>query len=74
MEDAESLADVAAAPGIETTQFQDFGLVAAPVLEAKGIPEPDHRHPKDPVGERWKDDDLPDRFPKLWAKFGDADA
>jgi hypothetical protein len=31
------------------------------------------QHPSDPAGETWTDDDLPQRFPALWAKFGDSD-
>lgn len=32
---------------------------------------PGIRFPADPSGETWTDDDLPQRFPALWAKFGD---
>jgi hypothetical protein len=78
MADPESLVDVAYAPGIEVCAFEGFGYIAQRVLEVEGVPDPvessDFEHPHEPAGERWEDDDLPKRFPKLWAKFGEADA
>ena len=76
MVDAESLADVAAAPGIELTFFEAFGYIAAGVLEEKGasVPAEPYPHPEKPTGERWPHEEDPMRLPKLWARFGEADA
>ncbi|QNN25324.1 DUF4240 domain-containing protein [Planctomycetales bacterium ZRK34] len=78
MADAESLADVAGGPGIEVCAFEEFGRIARRVLEQKNVPEPAEpsgaSHPREPVGEWWEDDNLPERFPKLWSRFGEADA
>jgi hypothetical protein len=74
MADPESLVNVAYAPGIEVCAFEEFGGIASGVLEAKGVPDPPGvRHPREPVGERWTDEELPRRLPKLWAKFGKKD-
>lgn len=74
--DAESLVDVAAQPGVETTQFEEFGSIVGRVMEERNIPEseapPDFRHPQTPAGEPWTEEDLPAHFPRLWSKFGDA--
>ena len=71
MADVETLADVAFLPGIEVTRFEEFGSIAANVLRKK-YPEyeddlPAIEHPTEPVGEDWDDDELPQRFPRLWA-------
>ena len=76
--DPESLAETAARPGVEVCAFEEFGSIASRVLEERDVPEPaqpsGYRHPADPAGDQWEDDDLPQRFPKLWAKFGESDA
>ena len=76
MADPQSLADVADQPGVETIWFEEFGYVADRVLELKGVAErslpPGVEHPAKPAGERWEDEDLPRRFPRLWAKYGAA--
>ena len=78
MADPESLAEIAARPGIEVTRFEEFGSIAYCVLEERGVPESAEpsaqRHPRKAAGERWKEGDLPGRFPRLWAKFGRAGA
>ncbi len=68
--DAESLAEVAFAPGIECTQFEEFGYVADQVLNEKEILDDDtglmtFQHPNSPVGDKWHYEDLAARFPKL---------
>jgi len=73
--DPDSLASVAAAPGIEVCAFEEFGSVPASVLEQKGVNMDEHAvapWPSEPVGERWGEDDseFASRLPKLWAKFG----
>lgn len=71
--DPESLAGVASAPGVECSFFEGFGYVAYDLLEKKGA-DPDAvataPQPEDPIGERWEEVDLPNRFPRLWAVFG----
>lgn len=68
----ESLAKVAGKPGVEVCAFEEFGSIARRVLEDAGAPEPDESaSPQEPVGEPWEEDDLPERFPKLWAEFGE---
>ena len=78
MVDPESLAEVGGRPGIEVCSFEEFGSIASRVLEEKGVPEPaepsGYHYPREPAGEQWEEDDLPERFPKLWTKFGEADA
>lgn len=72
--DAESLVDVADAPGVEDVFFEEFLSVPARAYEeATGNELPDYtghlRH--EPSGERWSEDgdDLHRRFPKLWRKY-----
>jgi hypothetical protein len=68
----ESLAKVADGPGIEVCSFEEFGYIARRVLEDAGAPEAEApASPQEPAGEQWEEDDLPERFPKLWAKFGE---
>jgi hypothetical protein len=75
MADPESLAEAASRHGIEVCAFEEFGSIASRALDEKGVPEPSgYRHPHEPAGHRWEDEDLPGRFPKLWAKFGGPDA
>jgi hypothetical protein len=70
---AESLVDVAAAPGVEDVFFEEFPNVPAQVYEeltGRELPEyagPSRAHP---AGERWSDENgLKRRFPKLWARY-----
>ena len=74
----ESLANVAGNPGIEVCAFEEFGSIAGEVLIAKealdGVDLTPRDGSRDPIGEHWEDNDLPERFPKLWAKFGETDA
>ncbi len=72
MADVESLADVASGPGIEVTRFEEFGSIAVELLRTMGVSESDAgvmelKHPDDPAGEEWDDDDLATRFPTLTA-------
>ena len=70
--DPESLAAAARAPGVEDIFFEGFGSIAYMVLEDRGQ-EPDDDEPGDadePAGQRWTEDDLQQRFPKLWEAFG----
>lgn len=69
---AESLVDVAVAPGVEDVFFEAFPNVPAQVYEeltGREIPEytgPSRVHP---AGARWNDgDDLKMRLPKLWTR------
>lgn len=72
MEDAQSLADVAN-PDQDDCTFEEFAYVAADVYEGKTsqdeIPSRAEPEPVDPTGEPWEQEELPKRFPKLWAKF-----
>ena len=73
LENPDSLASVATAPGVEASQFEEFGSLTASVLEQKGM-DPDEYSvapgPNEPMGERWDDNDFPSRLPWLWEKFG----
>jgi hypothetical protein len=74
LQDPESLATVANAPGVEDVFFEEFGYVAGTVLEERGeeLEQDGFTPPDDPAGEQWDEDDLPQRFPRLWAAFGAA--
>jgi hypothetical protein len=65
----ESLADVDFEGMAEN---EEIAYVAAEVLEERGIEyEGAREHPTEgPAGERWDEDDLPKRFPRLCAKAG----
>ncbi|EMI18784.1 WGR domain protein [Rhodopirellula maiorica SM1] len=70
--DVESLADVAFAPGIEVTRFEESGYIAHSVLRGMNASEDDagitkFKHPVSPAGEEWEEEELPTRFPKLIA-------
>ncbi len=71
--DPESLVSVAEGPGVEDVFFEEFGYVATGVLEERGedAEELEHPRPDEPAGQRWEEEDLPGRLPKLWAAFGD---
>jgi hypothetical protein len=73
LSNAESLLDVAVAPGIEDVFFEAFPNVPAQVYEeltGHEIPEypgPSRVHP---AGERWSDgEDLQKRLPTLWTRY-----
>ena len=73
LRDPESLLDVAEAPGVEVTVFEDIAYVASTIYEKKTkqtIPDTRVKQPSEPVGKNWSDEDLPRRFPKLWARYG----
>jgi hypothetical protein len=74
LRDPESLLDVADAPGVELPLFEDFAYVGRQVYLRKTkqeLPASRARQPAKPAGKDWTEDDLPGRFPKLWAKYGD---
>ena len=71
---AESLLDVADAPGVEAIFFEEFPQVAAQVHEAltgRELPEPQIPSPLLLAGEPWNAErgDLGQRLPRLWAKY-----
>lgn len=71
---AESLADVADAPGIEDVFFEEFLYVPAGAYEESTgheIPEPTGPLRDAPSGDRWSEEggELQRKFPNLWAKF-----
>ena len=77
LRDPESLVDVASRPGIAgSCMFEEFLYVPDRVLQMRGEEMPDdlgppvEDWPEEPLGERWEDEDLPGRFPKLWSAFG----
>ncbi|MBN1207996.1 MAG: DUF4240 domain-containing protein [Myxococcaceae bacterium] len=74
LSDAESLADVASAPGIEGVFFEEFLNVPAQVFEeatGREVPEYTGHSRVHPAGEKWNEarEDLERRFPRLWAKY-----
>ena len=78
LNNVESLANVAFRPDVECPEFEEFGYVADGVMQQLGISEEDagimeFEHPDEPTGEKWKEEDLAMRFPKLTsaeAQFG----
>jgi hypothetical protein len=77
LRDPESLLDVAHAAGIEVASFEEFQYVPMQVYEAatdEEMPDTGVEHPAEPAGEPWSEEgeDLAQRFPKLWEKYGDA--
>ncbi len=70
LKDPETLADVADGDA----QCEDLLYAARRAYERKAggeMPDPGRSRPRpEPAGERWKEDDLEDLFPKLSAKFG----
>lgn len=72
--DPDSLASVAAGSGIEDCAFEEFGYLAAEVLEGRAIILDEVEappSPSEPTGRRWEEAELPGRLPKLWAQFGE---
>lgn len=73
--EAESLADVADAPGVEDVFFEEFPYVPARAYkESTGQEIPPYRGSRSPApaGEKWEEDgdSLERRFPRLWRKYG----
>jgi hypothetical protein len=73
--DAESLVDVADAPGVEDVFFEEFLNVPAHAYEevtGRDIPEYTGHFPSEPAGKRWSEEggELKRRFPRLWKKYG----
>jgi hypothetical protein len=74
--DAESLVDVADAPGVEDVFFEEFLNVPAHAYEeatGREIPEYIGNFPSEPTGMKWSEegDELERRFPRLWKKYGE---
>jgi hypothetical protein len=74
LSNAESLLDVADAPGLEDVFFEDFSAVPAQVYAertGRELPVYEGPHPLTPAGEPWSEDgrELEQRFPKLWARY-----
>jgi hypothetical protein len=72
--DAESLVDVADAPGVEDVFFEEFLYVPARVYEevtGREIPAYTGHLRSEPAGNRWSEegDELMRRFPRLWGKY-----
>ena len=75
MHDVETLASIAFGSGIEVTRFEEFGSVASQILY-KAHPDfhddlPIIKHPQEPAGKAWEDEDLEQRFPRLWSAARD---
>jgi hypothetical protein len=75
--DAESLVDVADAPGVEDVFFEEFLNVPARVYEeatGREIPAYTGHFRRVPAGDRWseKGDELQRRFPGLWKKYAET--
>ncbi|WP_224249090.1 DUF4240 domain-containing protein [Hyalangium gracile] len=75
LEDAESLADVVDAPGVEDVFFEAFLYAPARAYkESTGREIPPYTDPRRPAptGEKWEEDGdaLMRRFPRLWRKYG----
>ncbi len=78
--DPDGLCEIILTDGDLEPEFEGFFYVAAEVYEAKTgadlynllpvpVEEPEAEG-TDPQGDRWDDNDLPQRFPRTWAKFG----
>lgn len=75
----DSLADVQLSDDegerVEQTNRELFSYAADEAYEEKTGEEMDYdetQEPEDPAGEEWDEDDLPTRFPRLWALYGDV--
>ncbi len=75
--DPETLAAVPMKPepqGEDDFFFEEYGYIARDVytrLTGTDLPDYEITHPDQPVGEPWEEDELPDRLPALWAKYGE---
>lgn len=70
-----ALADPDSLAGIrdieERTLFEGFQYVPGKTLDEREVERPADRHTAArPAGRAWRDEDLPQRFPKLWKRFG----
>jgi hypothetical protein len=75
LRDPETLLEVADAPGVEVTAFEELHYVPGQAYEEKTgeeMPDTGVSHHREPAGDEWteEDDDLARRFPRLWAKYG----
>ncbi|QDT38618.1 DUF4240 domain-containing protein [Stratiformator vulcanicus] len=74
----DSLAEINLGPDAEEdTFFEEFAYIACEAYENKTgseMPDPQRSYSSDPAGDPWEEDgdDLQRRFPKLWAKYGEA--
>ncbi|HYO57969.1 DUF4240 domain-containing protein [Archangium sp.] len=71
---AESLVEVADAPGVEDVFFEEFQYVPAQSykeLTGRELPAYAGHSRVEPAGEKWSEDEgnLERRFPKLWARY-----
>jgi hypothetical protein len=75
LRDPESLLDVADAPGVEVTSFEELAYVPRQAYEEKAgedMPDTGVEPPGEPGGDAWSEegDDLKRLLPKLWRKYG----
>jgi hypothetical protein len=66
------VAVAATAPGVEDIFFEDFQSIGPEVYEevtGEEIPERRGTLLEEPAGQSWTDDELPGRFPRVWARF-----
>jgi len=72
LRDPESLADIkfGEGPGEEEDAFfEEYACAARDVYEEKTgeeMPDVPIDFPENPTGEKWTEDDLPERYPRLW--------
>lgn len=75
LKDTETLSDVVDRPDIEDCFFEEFLYVPGKVYEEKlgsEMPFLDRGISSEPQGRAWEEDEeLQERFPKLWKKFED---
>ena len=72
--DVETVAQIAAVPGVEYMFFEGFSSVALEVYEKQTGRELDLKlpHPAEPAGNRVPEAEFPIQFPKLWRRSGQA--
>jgi Protein of unknown function (DUF4240) len=73
LQNPETLLGPSMAPGVEDIFFEGFAYVADRVYEKrarKRMPDREPGHLGDPKGQPWEEEDLEERFPALWKKFG----
>jgi hypothetical protein len=68
LDDPESLVDRAEPDAIDAESMLYAAADAYKVETGRELPTP-AAGPSEPAGDRWTEDDLPARFPKLWAAF-----